>query len=68
MALEANGGSRSSMQPAACISSRFCPDRANRPGLLTYPFPWKMQRKKTSRCGAASIMRVAKALPVTAYV
>jgi hypothetical protein len=31
-----------------------------------HPLAWNMQRRKTSRWGAASIMRVANALPVTA--
>ena len=34
--------------------------------LPAHPFPWKMQRTNTSRCGATSTIRVAKALPVTA--
>jgi hypothetical protein len=63
MALAANGRSRTSTQPATRISSRFYPNEADR----SDPFPWKKQRKKTSRWGAASAIKFAKALPVTAY-
>jgi hypothetical protein len=44
----------------------FVPTRLTDLGPLVHPFPWKMQRTNTSRCGAASTKRVANALPVTA--
>ena len=40
--------------------------RLSDPDGLGHPLPWKKQRVKTSRWGAASTSRVAKALLVKA--
>jgi len=42
------------------------PTRLTDPRQGAYTLPWKRQRRKISRCGATSTIRVAKALPVTA--